>query len=149
MTKTGNTRTERLNVVKDENTNASTKNNDKTMYLEIHPYWYDNMLAHNEMFDENRRPQKDYYKPANPRLIRLDIIQEIEDRVCDEQGNVVFKQLVISDDYINNIIVTKEEADRIQKMLLKINENPLITHIDRLATAVEKLCEIVSKSIKQ
>ena len=145
MIPTGLAPTEKRNVVRDEKTNARTKKNTKTMYLEIHPYWYDAMLARSDTYYDIKKPEKSYYKPGKPQIIRLDTIRRITPQVNDKNDNVVFKSLVITEDYHDNIIVSAEEAEIIEQKLISLGDNTS-KQLERMAKALESLCEILSKT---
>ena len=103
-------------------------------YIEIHPFWYDSVTVSNEMFRENKRPQKEYYHSAEPQVIRIDTIKRIKgEYVSDDSINL--KRLVISDDYHDDILVSEEQGEKIKETLLKTKE-PIAAELSILSGGI-------------
>ena len=112
-------------------------------YIEIHPFWYDSVTVSNEMFSENKRPQKEYYHPAEPQVIRIDTIKRIKKEYISDDS-IDLKRLVISDDYHDDIIVSAEEAESIKaKLLFPSRQDGLAKQIEGLTVAIRELRDLL------
>jgi len=109
------------------------------MYKEIHPFWFDSSA-----FATNRTQQsKEYYKPCEPRIIRLeDIRQIVKESVPD--GSIELRRLCVSDDYHSDIIISEKEAAEIQANLLKpAQDNSLAAEVRILSSVIRNLYDLL------
>ncbi len=107
------------------------------MYRKIQPYYYDSMLAHDDIVRGISRPSAEYYKKADHKMtIRLDTIRmviELPDH---------FK-LRMTDTYEDDITVSKEEGEAINKELLKMGGSALASEVSALTAAVRDLWNLL------
>ena len=112
-------------------------------YLEIHPYYYDFANARSTLAPLT---SAELYKPALPRVIRLDIIRGICSAVTDETLSLA--RLEVSDAHEDDILVSAEEAESIKKILLKENGNDLAKEISQLTSAVRDLWNLLKARLR-
>lgn len=106
-------------------------------YLEIHPYYYD----HAKGSTLAPLTSAELYKPALPRVIRLDMIRGICSAGTDE--TLSLSRLQVSDAHEDDILVSAEEAETIKKTLLKDNGDALATEVAHLTVAVRDLWNLL------
>ena len=111
------------------------------MYTEIHPLFHDTAAERTDCFSNQHKPSSEYYKSAEPQILRLDTIRRIVPESTD--GSINLRRICISEDHLEDIIVTQEEADRIQKTILKGNPDSLSNNIQALTAAVRDLWQLL------
>lgn len=110
------------------------------MYKEIHPFWYDSFKARGPIDPEvtERTPQKEFYKECEPRVIDLSLIRQLQpEQVFD--NSISLTRIKVSDDHLEDILVSREEGEEIKKLLLK-NVN---SSSGRLPEEVSKLTNVL------
>ena len=118
------------------------------MYKEIHPYYRDSAMESSDVMTGAVRNPTDYYKPGDPVVLRLDTIRQIRrqrdyDPAIKNDRHCGFSRLVVSDDYLQDIIVRTEEADEITKALVKDSSGNLAKEVSSLTTAVRDLWNLL------
>lgn len=87
------------------------------MYLEIHPFWYDSGASLYAAQSNLEKKEKDFYTECPARVINLTCIRQISpEKSYDE--SIELTRLQISDDHTEDVIVAKEEGEKIKKILL-------------------------------
>lgn len=118
------------------------------MYKEIHPYYRDSMSESADIMTGAKRNPADYYKPGDPVVLRLDTIRQIRrqrdyDPATESDRHCGFSRLVVSDDYLQDIIVQTEEADEITKALVKDSSGNLAKDVSSLTMAIRDLWNLL------
>jgi len=115
------------------------------MYKEIHPLYYDRQVWMTVNHEQSKRPkEKAFYKKAEPRLINLACIRQIRpETVLDASIKLV--RLYVSDDHLEDIIVSKKEGDEIKKILMEggAGNDPLAEEVKKLTRTVRDLTELL------
>ena len=112
------------------------------MYKEIHPWYHDTVAEAAVVMGDKSQPSSAFYKQTDSSVIlRLDTIRQIRSETSYD-GTVNLKRLVISDDYLQDILISNEEAEAIKKMLLSQKE-PLADEVSRLTAAVRDLWNLL------
>ena len=106
------------------------------MYKEIHPLFYDTMSERSGELSVN------FIHPMKPTVIRLDTIRQVRQRTLFD-GTEGYADLIVSDDYHDNILVTKAEADEITRDLLKSPGDGLASAVTSLTASVNRLYELL------
>ena len=105
------------------------------MYRRIHPYYGDfssGLKSHD----------KEYYHTAPKQVIRLDTIKRITDVATD--GTIALKRLMVSDDRLEDILVSSKEAEEIEDILLaQPSQDGLQEELGRLTGAIRSLWELL------
>ena len=111
------------------------------MFKKVTPFSYD-PAAHREAGLD--KPAADFYKPVDKVTLRLDTIREVRtDGATDAGGGKPFSRLVVSNDHHEDIIVTKAEADAIDKLLLNDGGSQLAKEVEHLTAAVRDLWQLL------
>lgn len=113
------------------------------MYLEIHPFWYDSGAAFASAMNQGENREKDFIRESPPRVINLSCIKQLtEQKYYDE--SIELTRLQISDDHTEDILVSKEEGEKIKEILLKGNtnaENSIAKELKSIHEAIVQLAE--------
>ena len=109
------------------------------MYKEIQRYYYDANLFREGT--ENLKA-KDYYKKGDTVFLRLDSIRRITTNSISDETLSLY-DLVISDDFHENITVEKDEALAIKKTLLGGKNSGLENEIHTLTLAIRDLWNLL------
>lgn len=117
------------------------------MYKEIHPFYYDSSTAHVKVRTGKNRLTKDYYIPAEPRVLRLDVIRQIIP-VAIPDGSVKLHSIQVSDERLEDIIVSEEEATEIKKTLLKQSREKLPSEVSHLTAAIRDLYTLLRARLR-
>lgn len=107
------------------------------MYKELHPFYYDPMMFHS-LGTNAELKAKDYFKPAPVILLKLDTIRRIRPNGMSDETLSLY-DLVVSDDFHDNVTVNEIEAEEIKKILVKDTGNSLPKEISFLTAAVRDL----------
>lgn len=116
------------------------------MYKKITPYWRDNQLWFSVQEDEKMPKEKQFWKKGEPRLLNLSIVRQIVPlKVID--GSIKLSYLEVSENSVDNIIVSEKEAEEIKAILLAsdkdTSKDALATEVSRLAKCVRDLHELL------
>lgn len=88
------------------------------MYLEIHPFWYDSASACANAMLQGDNKEKDFIRESPPRVINLSCIKQLTEQKYYD-GSIELTRLQVSDDHTEDILVSKEEGEKIKKILLE------------------------------
>ena len=118
------------------------------MYKEIHPYYRDSATESSDVMTGTMRNPADYYKAGEPVVLRLDTIRQIRrqrdyDPATKSDRHCGFSRFVVSDDYLQDIIIKTEEADEITKALTKDSGGNLAKEVSCLTAAVRDLWNLL------
>ena len=112
------------------------------MYKEVHPYYVDYGEQYKASRTGEKRPLSDFYKEGDKVTQRLDTIK----RVCTEKvpdDSIKLMRLCIGEDHSEDLVVTPEEGEEINNLLLKMNGSPLAKEIPMLTKAIRDLWELL------
>ena len=116
------------------------------MYRKVTPFTYD-PAAHREA--GLSRPAADFYKPGDKITLGLDTIKQVRsDGATDASGGKPFSRLIVSDNHHDDIIVTKTEADAIDKALLNDGGSQLASEVAHLTAAVRDLWQLLRTRLR-
>lgn len=95
------------------------------MFTEVHTFYYDS----------------DKYVRSDTRVINTGCISQIVKLKTD--GTIQLSRIQMSDNYLDDIIIPQNEADKITKKLLAGNDNGLAKEIHTLSVVVRELRDLL------
>lgn len=108
------------------------------MHIEIHP------LFCNYGVPPKETKEKDLWKPASPRVIDISIIRQVIP-IQSYDKSIELARLQISDDHTEYIHVSKEEGDKISKLLLKNDaKNPVAKQLETMVGVLRLIQQVLA-----
>ena len=112
------------------------------MYKEIHPYVQDTLARKNDFLAGVSKPSTEYFRQTESMVLETGTIRRmIPENPPD--GSIRLTRLVISDDRTEDILIGGDEAEQIKKTLLAGKTDNLAKEVERLASAVRSLWELL------
>lgn len=113
------------------------------MFVKITPYFHDVLAEQNDVHAGTFTKSDDYNKPCPQMVLNTETIRQIR------SNGEKFDVIVISDDPVDNIIVTKKESSDLSESLLNPKKgDSLATEVNHLTSAVRLLWEILRARLR-
>lgn len=113
------------------------------MFVKITPYFYDVLSEQNDVRANSFTKSDDYYKPCPSMTLNTDTIRQIR------SNGEKFDVIVVSDDHIDNIIITKAESSALSESLLNPQKgDSLANEVNHLTSAVRLLWELLRARLR-
>jgi hypothetical protein len=94
-------------------------------------------------------PAANFYVPGDKITLGLDTIKQVRSEgATDADGRKPYSRLIVSDDHHDDIIVTKAEADAIDKDLLNDGGSQLAREVEHLTSAVRDLWQLLRARLR-
>ena len=118
------------------------------MHKEIQTIYLDSAAMMNDVHAGLSSGKKDsgYYHEGEPLTIRLDTIRQLR-KETSADGSMSYYRLRVSDDYHDDILVSKEQGEKIKATLLKENE-PIAKELNILSTVIRNLYELLRARLR-